>query len=187
MFRRLDRCMEGPRSKTAYGEGMTEVEGATMGKRTNRRSRAVPVLGLALALGLAACSSPSGPELAGPQEVAGAVLMTHDGFFNQGSTNVGMDALFEGDVARDEEGCLRIASADRHTVIWPAGYRLTERDGNLVVLDAEGQAAGTVGGTFRLGGGEAETLHEDLRVSDAVRETATERCPGRYWIVSPGS
>lgn len=146
------------------------------------------MLGLALALGLAvaACSSPSSPELAEPQEVSGAVLMTHDGFFNQEPTNVGMDALFEGEVTRDAEGCLRIGGADRPTVIWPAGYELTERGDDLVVLDSEGRDVGTVGGAFRLGGGEVETLHEDLKVSDAVRETATERCPGRYWIVSPG-
>lgn len=94
-----------------------------------------------------------------------------------------MDALFQGRVSRDVAGCLRLDLDDRHTVIWPKGFSLDRRPGHLVVLDAGGDAVGRIGGHFRLGGGEVPFLHAGIPLSDADRERAEARCPGRYWIV----
>lgn len=57
-----------------------------------------------------------------------------------------MDALFEGRVTRDDDGCLRLDTPDAHTVVWPFGFSLAARDGKLVVQDAGGAVVGRVGG-----------------------------------------
>lgn len=93
------------------------------------------------------------------------------------------DALYEGRVTRDEAGCLRLETTDRHTVLWPAGAKFYTRDGEFHVTDAAGREVGTIGGTFGLGGGETAEPGTDLLSADDHR-LAVERCPGRYWVVS---
>jgi hypothetical protein len=93
-----------------------------------------------------------------------------------------MEALFQGRVVRDREGCLRLDTADRHTVVWPFGSRLEDRVDGLHVTDAAGRDIGRIGGSFRFGGGEVPSLHEGLLSADD-RRRAEARCPGRYWIV----
>jgi hypothetical protein len=51
------------------------------------------------------------------------------------------------------------------------------------VRDAAGREIGQVGGSFRLGGGEVQSLHEGIGVSAADRQRAATHCPGRYWVV----
>lgn len=89
-----------------------------------------------------------------------------------------MEALFEGRVAPDSAGCLRLAGPDPATVVWPYGARL---DGTTV-RDAAGRTIGRLGGPFRLGGGEVSELHTGMALSAAERAAAA-RCPGRFWIV----
>ena len=96
-----------------------------------------------------------------------------------------MDALFQGWVTRDAQGCLRLDAGDRDTVIWPHGYTLEIRGEVLVVKDAQGRQVGTVGGSFRFGGGEVTSLEQVSHLSAATRARAEESCPGRYWFASP--
>lgn len=136
---------------------------------------------LALAA-LAACSS---TDLQGPGDTPSLVDGEDVLFLTQSaSPQAVMDALFEGRVARDDAGCLRLDLPGEHTVIWPNGFTLAEAaDGSLRVLDADGREVGRVGGRFRLGGGEVATLHEGIPMTEEDRREARERCPGRYWIV----
>ena len=93
--------------------------------------------------------------------------------------NAVMEALFVGRVTVDHEGCVRLASADPATVIWPHQFTL---DGTTV-RDHYGAAIGHIGGEFRLGGGEIGSLHSGIKLSSADRALALDRCPGRFWIV----
>ncbi len=94
-----------------------------------------------------------------------------------------MGALFQGRVIKDDHGCLRLESADQHTVIWPNGFTLEGVGAELRVLDGTRNEVGRIGGSFRLGGGEVPVLHGGVPVSPDDRQRAIESCPGRYWIV----
>ena len=95
--------------------------------------------------------------------------------------NAFMEALFVGRVIEDAQGCLRLDSADRHTVIWPAGFSLAVRGGSSTVLDAAGSEVGAIGASFRLGGGEVTQVPAHM-LTTADAELAAARCPGRYWL-----
>ena len=143
-----------------------------------RRARALGTLGVALGGVLpAACSNPTSS--------GGALLTKSSSVLFLVQTEVPaatMDALANDRVVRDEAGCLRLAGPDGHTVVWPYGYSLRTRGAALAVVDAQGRERGVVGGQFSLGGGEALTLPEGVGVSDADRQAALQRCPGRFWI-----
>lgn len=94
-----------------------------------------------------------------------------------------MEALFSGVITVDAAGCLRMEGLEAHTPIWPRGYRLEVTSGAGVVRSGNGSIVGIIGGHFRLGGGEVQTL-EWVEVTPADRERVTSTCPGRYWIVS---
>ena len=93
--------------------------------------------------------------------------------------NAVMEALFVGRVTVDRVGCVRLASADPATVIWPHRFTL---DGTTV-KDHRGTTIGHIGGEFRLGGGEIGSLHDGIKLSSADRALVLDRCPGRFWIV----
>ena len=141
------------------------------GKRIRLVSYAV-----ALATGLA-CDAPAGP--ASLLQISGSVVV----FLTQTEIpSAMMDALLEQPVARDHAGCLR-APPDNHTIIWPKGFTLDPAGGTLIVRDSSGRSIGRIGEPFKLGGGEVASLHDGIALSDADRELAHTRCPGRYWIV----
>jgi hypothetical protein len=94
-----------------------------------------------------------------------------------------MDALFQGRIESDGNGCLRLSGPDAATVVWPYGASLDADDGQVHVRDARGRRIGTIGGAFRFGGGEVTTLTAGMGVSAADAGRALSRCPGRYWIV----
>lgn len=120
----------------------------------------------------------------GPSELLGSSLIQDVVFLTQNvEPEAVMDALFEGDVVLDDVGCLRLDAPDRHTVVWPVGFSLEVDGDDLTVRDAEGRTVGSIGGTFRLGGGEVERLHEGIAMAPSDKTKAEERCPGRYWIV----
>lgn len=96
-----------------------------------------------------------------------------------------MDALFTGRITRDAQGCLRLDTSERHTVVWPHGYTLESRGDGLLVRDEQGREVGTVGGSFRVGGGEVPSLDYVEHLSPEARTQAAESCPGRYWLASP--
>lgn len=150
---------------------------------TGPRVAATAVLG---ALLLAACS-PAGDadplSLARGSDAAGeTVFLTLDA-----TPDAWMEALYEGAVGRDPDGCLRLATADARTVVWPAGFRLAGAEDELRVLDGEGREVGRIGGAIRLTGGEVASLHEGLPMSAAARREAEARCPGRFWLAGDAS
>lgn len=99
--------------------------------------------------------------------------------------NTTPDALFQGMIEADGEGCLRVVSGEPATVLWPLGFTLTERAGSHRILDGTGAEVGALGiDTFRLGGGFVSFLDEGSGLSAADRQVARERCPGSYWLVS---
>ena len=90
-----------------------------------------------------------------------------------------MEALFEGRVEADAEGCLRLEGPNPATVVWPFGSRL---EGSRV-LDSAGHEIGRIGGEFRFGGGEVPSLQAWIAGTAEERGRIEARCPGRYWIV----
>jgi hypothetical protein len=95
---------------------------------------------------------------------------------------VHMEALFDGRVERDSEGCLRLDRDASQTVVWPHGFSLQRRGGAAAVVDNGGRVVGTLGGRFVFGGGEVP-LHDGLALSAEQRQLIEQRCPGRLWIV----
>lgn len=149
--------------------------------KTVLRSDATHIAALAALLLLGGCSSAGD---GGPSAPLTSVLLDETVFLAQSETpDVVMDALFEGRVTRDDDGCLRLDTPDSHTVVWPFGFSLAARDGELVVRDAGGDVVGRIGGPFRLGGGEVAVLHDGIAMAPEDRQEARASCPGRYWIV----
>lgn len=141
----------------------------------------VAALAASVILGAAGCSQTAD---GGPSELLGSSLVEDVVFLTQNAEpEAVMDALFEGRVVLDEAGCLRLDAPDRHTVVWPVGFSLEVEGDDLTVRDDEGRTVGSIGGAFRLGGGEVERLHEGIRMAPSDKTKAEERCPGRYWIV----
>ena len=132
-----------------------------------------------VALALAACGGAEGLGPTFNRNEAATV------FLAQGApATAAMDALFQGRVTRDLRGCLRLDNlGDQHTVVWPHGFTIAERDGELFVKNAAGSDVGRIGGSFRFGGGEVAALHDGLNLSVESRQMAESRCPGRYWVV----
>lgn len=95
-----------------------------------------------------------------------------------------MEALYEGRVYRDEQGCLRLEtmSGMGHTAVWPYGFTLETRGGASHVVDPRRRSIGRVGGSFRFGGGEVPSA-EWADLTTEQRALAQSRCPGRYWVV----
>lgn len=93
-----------------------------------------------------------------------------------------MEALYEGVVNVDGAGCLRLATPEAHTVIWPVGYGVRSEGPDRVVHDDQGNPAGTIGEAFSLPGGEVTELSDALGFTEDDRALADSRCPGRYWI-----
>ena len=112
------------------------------------------------------------------QERTGVVFIAQNVF-----QYVVMDSLFEGRVVVDGAGCLRLGSADAATVVWPKGFTIHEIDGGMLVRSGTGREIGRIGDSFRLGGGEVQSLHAGIGVSATDRQRAGTHCPGRYWIV----
>jgi hypothetical protein len=133
----------------------------------------------AAALALAACSATEGeaPALTGNENPDATVFLTQ----NQPPQAV-MEALFEGVVVRDAQGCLRLGSDAGATVIWPYRFALQSRSDGLYVKDAGGRTVGRIGGSFRFGGGNIGAYsHAGLSAGDQAR--AASRCPGTFWLV----
>lgn len=148
---------------------------------TSRRRRLPVALPAVLALSmLAGCKEAASPgdSLYGPAQLRSVVFVARTA-----EPSVYMEALFSGVIAVDAAGCLRMEGLSAHTPIWPRGYRLDITSGGGAVRRADGSIVGAIGGSFRFGGGEVQTL-EQVELSPADRERVTSTCPGQYWIVS---
>jgi hypothetical protein len=147
----------------------------------------MPTKGLALAIGftmmLNACSDPLSPEAASPHlqilSADGVKLITQNVVVPDA-----MDALFQGRVVNDEQGCIRLDAEDDATVIWPEGFTIESTIEGPVIRDESDHFVGRLGGDFVLGGGEVMTLTDVMGFTDADGAFAGQHCPGRYWIVS---
>lgn len=132
-----------------------------------------------------ACSSDSSSPT-DPSEPAGLLLTVQENVVVLTQNVVpttSMEALFEGTVDVDDSGCLRLATEDAHTVIWPVGYGVVGDGGDRIVLDENGDSIGTIGDDFALSGGEVTELSDALGFDADDRSLADSRCSGRYWIV----
>ncbi len=96
-----------------------------------------------------------------------------------------MEALFDGRVRADDDGCLRLdlESPDGATIVWPFGATLEPRGGTYRVRDVNGRVVGVVDDRFRFGGGFVAHLHDGIPMNEDTRARADERCPGAFWIV----
>ena len=101
-------------------------------------------------------------------------------FPRQAPAVAGMDALLEGSLVLDENGCLRVQHEsvpvdDAPIVIWHYDFSLEINGESITVLNGDGEPVGRVGEWTRLGGGEGgRTLAEPEMPAD---------CPGPYWIL----
>jgi hypothetical protein len=129
---------------------------------------------------LAACSPDdgTGPDLTGNENPDATVFVAQ----NEPPQAV-MDALYQGTVNRDEQGCLRVNGEGGATVIWPYGFRLVAHAGGLYVKHPAGRIIGRIGGDFRMGGGFVPSASY-AHLSAADRALLESRCPSTYyWVV----
>lgn len=97
-------------------------------------------------------------------------------------------ALYRGGLEVDAGGCIRLAeSTGSTTVLWPKGFRARTVGGRIDILDERGVVVGRIGQEFRMGGGGVPSLHEGLGFTAADQELAVSRCPGGFWLVTPGT
>ncbi|MGH2541383.1 MAG: hypothetical protein ACRDIB_01215, partial [Ardenticatenaceae bacterium] len=88
-----------------------------------------------------------------------------------------MEALIEGTLVLDENGCLRLegVSSDGALVIWHHNFELHIESDTIEVLDGAGQVVGRVGDPLRAGGGEGPSVYP--------LDMPPSTCPGPYWIL----
>lgn len=98
------------------------------------------------------------------------------------------EALYRGGLHVDGDGCIRLTEgAGQTTVLWPAGFTVDRRGDDIEVIDAQGSVAGNLEQEFEMAGGELPYLHESLGFTQEDQELAFSRCPGNFWLVTPGT
>ena len=99
------------------------------------------------------------------------------------------EARFRGTLAVDEAGCMRIDAVqpDDATVVWPTGTTLWLRDGAFVIRNAFDRDAHVVGESVSFGGGYLASLQDVSDLSEGERQSVRARCPGSFWLVTPGT
>ena len=94
-----------------------------------------------------------------------------------------------------EDGCIRMGDRNRSwVVVWPYGYSLSRKGGDVRVPDKRGEEEARVGDEVRMGGGEiakdglAATPEGERRAFEQYREKmgVPDRCAGLLWVASPG-
>lgn len=142
---------------------------------------------LALAA-FAACSGPeagSGAPAGSEAEAPGVAAEKRDSILflvQSAPQDVSMEALYEGRIAPNRDGCIRTEGPSPATVVWPYGFTLEDRGGELHVTDADGRSIGSIGGSFRFGGGQVPSGGYAF-LPEPARTAAVTRCPGDVWIV----
>lgn len=93
----------------------------------------------------------------------------------QAPTGVGMDALIQGTLRLDENGCLRLEAGDEAIlVVWPYDFSLRVEGDTVEVLNGAGEVVGRVDQDLSMGGGNAPTVE--------IPDLPSDLCPGPYWI-----
>ncbi|WP_420642207.1 hypothetical protein [Candidatus Leptofilum sp.] len=100
-------------------------------------------------------------------------------FPRQAPAVAGMDALLEGTLVLDDNGCLRVqhesvSLTEAPIVIWHYDFSLEISEEAITVLNGEGEPVGRVGEWTRMGGGESNAIAEP---------EMPEACSGPYWIL----
>lgn len=100
-------------------------------------------------------------------------------FPRQAPAVAGMDALLEGTLILDDNGCLRVqhetvSQNEAPVIIWHYDFSLEFAGETITVLNGNGEPVGRVGEWTRMGGGESRTVTEP---------EMPEACPGPYWIL----
>lgn len=140
------------------------------------RRAAIPPA-LVLALSLTACTLGNEADPIGLTSLEDPIFLVQ----TEAAAAV-MEALFDGPIAADDAGCVRLQPSGA-TVVWPFGFSLREVGGQHYVIDGSNRSIGRIGGDFRFGGGFVPTLHEGIPLDQSARALAEDRCPGSYWIV----
>ena len=92
----------------------------------------------------------------------------------------------------DREGCLRVndptldSDDPGYVPVWPPQYKPDTEDDVVRILDGKGRIVARVGEGVYMGGGEIDTatLEEYNFMDERLLQELSERCPGRYWLVS---
>lgn len=92
------------------------------------------------------------------------------------------DALISGRLKESRDGCIElVAEGESYLPIWPAGYSVARRDGQLVIVDGGGEDVAAIGDLVDLGGGEIERELAEESAGDSL----SDQCEiGHYWLVS---
>lgn len=94
-----------------------------------------------------------------------------------------------------QDGCIRVKYRDRDRgdlVVWPSGYSLSKRGGEILILNEKGKVAAQVGDKVRMGGGEITKSEAGGTPEEAKRNYDEKRrrmgvpaqCPGPLWMAS---
>lgn len=105
-------------------------------------------------------------------------------FLRQKDTNgPQMLALMEGKLALTG-GCLRIEEnygEESYAAIWPFEFSFEVQNGDVEILNGEGQVVAQVGDQIRVSGGEIPSLSKETFDENFI---GAFQCSGRYWIVN---
>lgn len=93
-----------------------------------------------------------------------------------------------------EDGCIRMGvRKDSSVVVWPYGFSLRRRDGEILILNTKRKVEARAGDEVRIGGGQI-TQDEAGRTPEAARRNFGEarqeagvpdQCRGPLWAASP--
>lgn len=98
------------------------------------------------------------------------------------------EALYRGSLQVEGKGCVRLTEgAGQATVLWPASFTVRRSGDRIEVRDPEGRLVGNLEQEFETGGGELPYLHSAYGFTQADQELASSRCPGNFWLVTPGT
>lgn len=116
----------------------------------------------------------------------GVVFITRGG---RPGDRSGWMALTKAELEIDGERCLRfgfIRGPGAYLPVWPLGYSLKTKGGNIRVLDERGRLVARVGDEVRAGGGEYGN-HGTGGGYEALRRRlgVPGRCTGTFWIITP--
>lgn len=134
---------------------------------------------LALLAVLAAACGKDGDSIFDPADPPGTIFIVESQL-----PGAYYDAMVRGRLVRDGAGCLRLDGAGALTVIWPLGSTIEIRNGEIYVLNREGQQLAKVGDQTELGGRHSDTI-DRVYLSERDRHLALNHCPGEYWLAQP--
>lgn len=177
----------GPSVWLRPGGGQGTLEEVEMTKHDGSRC----TLAVLAALAASACSSPSSLDRDLLEEADQVAARDEQGIHllvQLEDLDAYPSALYRGGLEVDAGGCIRLAeSTGPTTVLWPKGFRARTVGGRIDILDPQGDVVGRTGQELRMGGGGVPSLHEGLGFTAADQALAVSRCPGGFWLVTPGT